>query len=53
MVVYSTVESAKEEVKELEYKIRMMNNPKPKSEEAPAADAAPEATEAPAETPEA
>lgn len=47
------IESAKEEVKELEYKIRMMNNPKPKSEETPVADAAPEATDAPAETPEA
>ena len=44
------IESAKEEVKELEYKIRMMNNPKPKSEDTPAAEGA---SEAPAEAPEA
>lgn len=45
------IDSAKAQVKELEYKVRMMNNPKAKAEEAPAAEtpaeeAAPEATPA-------
>jgi len=40
------IEAAKEEIKDLEYKIKMMNNPKPsKEEETPA-------TDAPAENPE-
>lgn len=43
------IDSAKAQVKELEYKVRMMNNPKAKADEAPAAEeaeAAPEATSA-------
>ena len=45
------IDSAKAQVKELEYKVRMMNNPKAKADEAPAAEtpaeeAAPEATPA-------
>ncbi len=40
------IEAAKEEIKDLEYKIKMMNNPKPsKEEDAPA-------TDEPAEKPE-
>lgn len=43
------IDTAKAQVKDLEYKVRMMNNPKAKAEEAPAAEeaeAAPEATPA-------
>ncbi len=47
------IDAAKEEIKDLEYKIKMMNNPKPAKEDAPATVAAPEENAASTEQQEA